>query len=101
VSKGKRRRGRKSGRARAADEAAAIYLDHLHRDDSSQSRTWNAAPPPGTRRPAAPEIPAGYARVASSDVERVLGGAPDEELFFITTRDGGIKLLRIRKDRRS
>jgi hypothetical protein len=109
---GKRRRRhpgrasyREQARAQTLDEAQAVYLDHLHREDPGQARDWNSAPPPGRRRQGRPAIPRTaqrggdrYERASVSDIERVYTGAPDTKLFYVTTAEGKIVMLKITKD---
>lgn len=99
------RQGAKNQRQRTIDEAAAVYLDHLHRDDTAQARNWHAGPVPGTyRRPKPPPIPRTPQRdgtqivpVSRSSIEDI---GPDEffaNRYFVQDADGNITFVKIRK----
>lgn len=96
---------RHQGRAQTVADAQAIYLDHLHREDSGQARNWNNAPPPGRRRQGRPAIPqtaqrggGRYERAGASDIERAYTGAPGVKLFYVTTTSGKIVMVKIEQD---
>jgi hypothetical protein len=99
------RQGARNQRQQTLDEAAAIYLDHLHREDSGPARNWNNAPVPGTyRRPRPPAVPRTEQRdgtrlepVSRSSVEDI---GPDEFFdgrYFVQDAEGNITFIKVRK----
>jgi hypothetical protein len=111
VSHGNQKRGRRRKAASAtrglnAYQQADTFMDRLHRDDSSRARNWANAPAPGSyRRPKPPPVPRTEQRDGSrlveasrSQIEKVLSA--DGPLYFITDRDGNVKMLKIERSER-
>jgi hypothetical protein len=101
MSHGRQKRGR-NRKMKSALEQAGPYLDHLHREDSSQARQWNNAPGQPYRRPRPPAVPRTPQRDGTrytdsrSAIERVLTG--NGPVFYITDRDGNVKMLTFERE---